>query len=200
MDTCIDMGASVSMAHGMELALQGEEHKPVVAIIGDSTFGHSGLSSLVSTVYNNGAGTVCILDNRTTAMTGRQGNPFNGVNLQDRDDNDIDIEALVRALGVRDVRVLDPNDVQATRTALKEATNDVDSLSVLIFKRPCVLLERKREEPFFIANCTGCGVCLSLGCPAIGKEEGTGLSYIDADMCIGCGQCAQYCRFNAIVR
>lgn len=200
MDTCIDMGASVSMAHGMELALAGEEHKPVVAIIGDSTFGHSGLSSLVSTVYNNGAGTVCILDNRTTAMTGRQGNPFNGVNLQDRDDNDIDIEALVRALGVRDVRVLDPNDVESTRTALKEATSDVDNLSVLIFKRPCVLLERKREEPYFIANCTGCGVCLSLGCPAIGKEEGTGLSYIDADMCIGCGQCAQYCRFNAIVR
>lgn len=200
MDTCIDMGASVSMAHGMELALAGEDHKPVVAIIGDSTFGHSGLSSLVSTVYNNGAGTVCILDNRTTAMTGRQGNPFNGVNLQDRDDNDIDIEALVRALGVRDVRVLDPNDVQSTRTALKEATSDAENLSVLIFKRPCVLLERKREEPYFIANCTGCGVCLSLGCPAIGKEEGTGLSYIDADMCIGCGQCAQYCRFNAIVR
>lgn len=84
MDTTVDMGASVSMAHGFELALAGTEHRPIVAVIGDSTFAHSGLSSLISTVYNRGAGTVCVLDNRTTAMTGRQGNPFNGVTLQNR--------------------------------------------------------------------------------------------------------------------
>lgn len=200
MDTCVDMGASVSMAHGIELALAGQEHRPVVAVIGDSTFGHSGLSSLVSTAYNNGTGTVCILDNRTTAMTGRQGNPFNGVNLQDRENHELDLEKVVRSLGIDDVRVVDPDDVAATRAAIKEATSADDRLSVIVFKRPCVLLDRRREEPFFVANCTGCGVCLTLGCPAIGKEEGTGLSYIDASLCIGCGQCAQYCRFDAIVR
>lgn len=200
MDSCVDMGASVSMAHGIELALAGEEHRPVVGIIGDSTFGHSGLSSLISTVYNNGTGTVCILDNRTTAMTGRQGNPFNGVNLQDRPACELDLEAVVRAIGVKDVRVVDPNDLPSVRTALKEATSDTDTLSVLIFKRPCVLLVRERETPYLVANCTGCGVCVSLGCPAIGKEEETGLAYIDADLCIGCGQCAQYCRFDAITR
>lgn len=200
MDACVDMGASVSMAHGMELALADEEHRPIVGIIGDSTFGHSGLSSLVSTVYNDGAGTICILDNRTTAMTGRQGNPFNGVGLQDRPARELEIDRVVRALGVEDVRVIDPNDLDAVRSALKEATMATERLSVLIFKRPCVLLSRERTEPYFVANCTGCGVCISLGCPAIGKESETGLAYIDADMCIGCGQCAQYCRFNAIVR
>lgn len=200
MDTCIDMGASVSMAHGIELALKGSEHKPVVGIIGDSTFAHSGLSSLLSTFYNNGAGTICILDNRTTAMTGRQGNPFNGVTIQDRASNELDIQRVVESLGIQDVETVDPYDVGATRAALKRATSDSDNLSVLIFKHPCILLDRTREEPYFIANCTGCGVCLGLGCPAIGKDASTGLSYIDASSCVGCGQCAQYCRFNAIVR
>lgn len=200
MDTCVDMGASVSMAHGMELALGRGSKRPIVAIIGDSTFGHSGLSSLISTVYNNGVGTICILDNRTTAMTGRQGNPFNGVNLQERANHELDLAAVVSSLGVEDVRTIDPNDMDAVRTALKEATSDRDSLSVLIFKRPCILLERKREEPYFITSCTGCGVCLTLGCPAIGKDGESGLSYIDGEVCVGCGQCSGYCRFDAIVR
>lgn len=200
MDTCIDMGASVSMSHGMELALKDKGHKPVVGIIGDSTFAHSGLSSLISTYYNDGSGTICVLDNRTTAMTGRQGNPFNGESVQDRVANELDIEKVVRAIGIDDVCTIDPYDVKATREALKRATSDEDSLSVLIFKHPCVLLDRTRQEPYFIANCTGCGVCLGLGCPAIGKDASSGLSYIDSDACIGCGQCAQYCRFDAIVR
>ena len=107
MDTTVDMGASVSMAHGFELALADTEHRPIVAVIGDSTFAHSGLSSLISTVYNRGAGTVCVLDNRTTAMTGRQGNPFNGVTLQNRPSRELNIEAVVAALGVEDVRVVE---------------------------------------------------------------------------------------------
>lgn len=200
MDTCIDMGASVSMAHGFELALSEEEHPPIVAVIGDSTFAHSGLSSLITTVYNKGCGIVCILDNRTTAMTGRQGNPFNGVALQGDHARELDLERVVRAIGVDDVRVIDPNDLNAVRTAFKEARSNVDELSVIIFKRPCVLLERVKSEPYFVAGCTGCGVCITLGCPAIGKESDTGLAYIDALSCIGCGQCAQYCRFNAITR
>ncbi len=200
MDTCVDMGASVSMAHGMELGLKGQSHKPVVGIIGDSTFAHSGLSSLISTVYNNGTGTICILDNRTTAMTGRQGNPFNGVNLQDRPQSELDLEGVVRAIGVEDVRTIDPNDQEAVRSALKSATSATDVLSVLIFKHPCVLLSRERHSAYHITDCTGCGVCISLGCPAIGKEEKYGHAYIDAEMCIGCGQCAQYCKFNCIDR
>lgn len=199
MDTTVDMGASVSMAHGFELALAGTDHAPVVAVIGDSTFAHSGLSSLISTVYNRGAGTVCVLDNRTTAMTGRQGNPFNGVTLQNRASRELNIEAVVAACGVEDVRTVDPNDVAAVRSALREATA-VDDISVIVFRSPCVLLERRRAKPYEVnASCTACGVCTGIGCPAIARDE-TGAALIDANQCIGCGQCAQYCRFNAIVQ
>lgn len=198
MDTTVDMGASVSMAHGFELALAGVEHRPVVAVIGDSTFAHSGLSSLISTVYNRGAGTVCVLDNRTTAMTGRQGNPFNGVTLQNRPSRELNIEAVVAALGVEDVRTVDPNDAAAVRTALKEAVS-TDDISVIVFRSPCVLLERKVARPLWVnASCTACGSCATLGCPAIARDE-QGIALIDAALCIGCGQCVQYCRFNAIV-
>lgn len=198
MDTTVDMGASVSMAHGFELALAGVEHRPVVAVIGDSTFAHSGLSSLISTVYNRGAGTVCVLDNRTTAMTGRQGNPFNGVTLQNRPSRELNIEAVVAALGVEDVRTVDPNDAAAVRTALKEAAS-TDDISVIVFRSPCVLLERKVARPLWVnASCTACGSCATLGCPAIARDE-QGIALIDAALCIGCGQCVQYCRFNAIV-
>ncbi len=198
MDTTVDMGASVSMAHGFELALAGVDHRPVVAVIGDSTFAHSGLSSLISTVYNRGAGTVCVLDNRTTAMTGRQGNPFNGVTLQNRPSRELNIEAVVAALGVEDVRTVDPNDAAAVRTALKEAVS-TDDISVIVFRSPCVLLERKAARPLWVnASCTACGSCATLGCPAIARDE-QGIALIDAALCIGCGQCVQYCRFNAIV-
>lgn len=200
MDTCVDMGASVSMAHGMELAMAGIDHKPVVAVIGDSTFGHSGLSSLVSTVYNRGAGTVCILDNRTTAMTGHQGNPFNGITLQHRPSRELDLEAVVKALGVEDVRVLDPNCVSTVRENLKDATSS-DELSVLIFKSPCILLDRTKK-PVYVVNekCTACGVCSTLGCSAISRDPNYGYARIDANMCVGCGQCSQYCRLDAIVK
>ena len=200
MDTCVDMGASVSMAHGFELALEGTEHRPVVAVIGDSTFAHSGLSSLISTVYNRGSGTVCVLDNRTTAMTGRQGNPFNGETLQKRPSRELDLEGVVRSLGVEDVRTIDPHDALAVRRALKDATSS-DELSVLVFRSPCVLLERTRKPAFEVTgDCTACGVCPTLGCPAIAKDAETGRADIDPDLCIGCGQCAQYCAFGAIVQ
>ena len=201
MDTCVDMGASVSMAHGFELAFAGREHRPVVAVIGDSTFAHSGLSSLISTVYNKGAGTVCILDNRTTAMTGRQGNPFNGETLQHRPSRELDMEGVLKALGIEDVRAVDPHDARAVRRALKEATSATDTLSVIVFRAPCVLLERHREPVFEVSSqCTACGACITLGCPAISKDESTGQALIDRDMCIGCGQCAQYCARGFIVQ
>ncbi len=201
MDTCVDMGASVSMSHGFELALANQDHKPIVAIIGDSTFAHSGLSSLVSTAYNRGNGTICILDNRTTAMTGRQGNPFNGVTLQDRPSRELDLESIIKALGIEDVAVVDPYNAQAVRQALSDATQAGDRLSVLIFRRPCVLLERIQNTPFEVSDsCTGCGICATLGCPAIMKDPDTGCAHIDRIQCVGCGQCAQYCNFDAILR
>ena len=198
MDTCLDMGASVSMAHGFELALKGTEHSPVCAVIGDSTFGHSGLSSLISTVYNRGAGTICVLDNRTTAMTGRQGNPFNGQTLQNRPSRELDLEGVVRALGVEDVRTIDPNNMKEVRKAIKEATQS-NELSVLVFRSPCVLLDRIRKPSYVVTGaCTGCGVCSTLGCPAISKDRESGIASIDPGQCIGCGQSAQYCGFKAI--
>lgn len=200
MDTCIDMGASVSMAHGFEVALAGTKHRPIVGVIGDSTFAHSGLSSLMSTVYNCGGGTICILDNRTTAMTGRQGNPFNGETLQQRPSREVDLEGILRALGVEDVRTIDPHDAKAVRQALKGATSS-DDLSVLVFRAPCVLLDRGRKPTYIVTDgCRACGVCPTLGCPAISKDPETEMATIDAGLCVGCGQCAQYCAFKAIVQ
>ena len=200
MDTCVDMGASVSMAHGFELVLAEQEHRPIVAVIGDSTFGHSGLSSLISTVYNKGCGTVCILDNRTTAMTGRQGNPFNGETLQKRPSRELDLYGILKALGIENVSTVDPHDAAAVRAALAQATKEqANELSVIIFKAPCVLLHRIAKPPYFVnANCRACGMCVTLGCPAISKDPEAGIASIDPAMCIGCGQCHQYCKFDAI--
>lgn len=200
MDTTIDMGASVSMSHGFELAWAGTDHRPVVGVIGDSTFAHSGLSALISTVYNQGGGTICVLDNRTTAMTGRQGNPFNGETLQKRPSRELDLEGVVRALGVEDVRTIDPNDMKAVRRALKEAVAN-ETLSVLVFRSPCVLIDRHRDPVYVVTDgCTACGVCSTLGCPAISKDSTNDHALIDAAQCIGCGQCAQYCAYKAIVQ
>lgn len=198
MDTTLDMGASVSMAHGFELALAGSDHRPVVGVIGDSTFAHSGLSSLINTVYNRGAGTICILDNRTTAMTGQQGNPFNGVTLQGRESTELDLPGILRAIGVAHVNEVDPFDAKAVRKTLKEAVAR-EELDVIVFRGPCVLLDKTKRAPYLVnEKCSACGVCVSLGCPAIYSNEETGLTSIDAEMCNGCGQCEQYCAFGAI--
>lgn len=198
MDTTLDMGASVSMAHGFELALEGD-HRPVVAVIGDSTFAHSGLTSLMNTIYNKGAGTVCILDNRTTAMTGQQGNPFNGVTLQHRPSRELNLPAILEALGVDHVQCVDAFDMKAVRSALKEATQR-DELDVIVFQGSCVLLDKGPKSSYVVTpDCTACGICKTLGCPAIASDPETGISSIDPDLCIGCDQCRQYCNFGAIV-
>lgn len=198
MNSTVDMGASISMAHGMELAMAGTKHRPVFAVIGDSTFGHSGLSSLISTVYNCGSGNICILDNRTTAMTGRQGNPFNGETLQGRPSRELDLEGILHALGIEDIQTIDPNDMKAVRSGIKSAI-DNPGLSVRIFRSPCVLIDRIRKAPFVVNDqCRACGICLTLGCPAISLDKETGHSVIDGGACIGCGQCAQYCPYGAI--
>ncbi|MCL1898469.1 MAG: thiamine pyrophosphate-dependent enzyme [Micrococcales bacterium] len=199
MDTCVDMGASVSMAHGFELALAGaQQGRPVVAVIGDSTFTHSGVASLMNTVYNRGTGTVLILDNRTTAMTGRQGNPVNGQLLQGSQTAELDLEALVKALGVADCQTVDPHDMRAVRRSIKAAIRN-PALSVLIFRAPCVLVKRQPEAPVQVTDsCNDCGVCLMLGCPAISRDAVTRLPHIDQALCVGCGQCEQYCAPDAI--
>lgn len=207
----IDMGASLSMAHGLELAGVSERNgRPVVGVIGDSTFAHSGITSLLGTVYNGGTGTLCILDNRTTAMTGCQGNPCNGVTLMDsaqRKVNPLDvpvgkqlnIENLCRALGVEDVRVVNSQDLKEVRRNLKETTKAIDTLSVIVFKSPCRLIDRSKKPAPVIKDCTGCGVCVQLGCPALGKDT-EGHAVIDAASCIGCDQCLQSCAFGCITR
>ena len=209
-DSVIDMGASLSMAHGMELAGASERAgRPVVGVIGDSTFAHSGITSLLGTIYNGGTGTLCILDNRTTAMTGTQGNPVNGVTLTQQSqrvsplDNPagkpLDLVALVRAMGVEDVVEVNAQDAKAIRAALKAATKATDRLSIIIFKAPCRLLDRTRKPAPVIKDCRRCGTCVRIGCPALGRDE-TGYAVIDQTQCIGCDQCVQSCPFDCITR
>ena len=209
-DSVIDMGASLSMAHGMELAGASERSgRPVVGVIGDSTFAHSGITSLLGTIYNGGTGTLCILDNRTTAMTGTQGNPVNGVTLTQQSqrisplDNPagkpLDLVALVRAMGVEDVVEVDAQDAKAIRAALKAATKATDRLSIIIFKSPCRLIDRTRRTAPVIRDCRACGTCVRIGCPALGRDE-NGCAVIDQTQCIGCDQCVQSCPFDCITR
>ncbi len=197
MHSCVCMGASVGMAHGLSLA--GRTRRPVVAVIGDSTFAHSGITGLAHMTYNDGSGTVIILDNRTTAMTGHQGNPISGVRLDGTETHVIDLERLARSLGVSSVRTTDAFDLDATRATIEAAIAE-EGVSVVITRGPCALLTRTHEEPYAIDEdlCTRCGVCLRLGCPAISRTA-DGRPLIDAALCVGCTQCVQVCRFQAIV-
>lgn len=216
MDACVCMGASIGMAHGMAKALGKEGLGKAVAVIGDSTFIHSGLTSLINTVYNQSYSTVVILDNRITAMTGQQPNPASGSTIMGEPANAIDFPELCRAIGVKHVRTVNPHDIEATYAVLKEEI-ERDEPSVVISRFPCVLTpgEKKRPKISFtskIDNCTGCGMCLRLGCPAISwvaltpaeavamgkKEKQRGYAIIDGTMCIGCGQCLTLCKFDAI--
>jgi indolepyruvate ferredoxin oxidoreductase alpha subunit len=199
MDTCVDMGASIGMAHGASLVGSITE-RPVVAVIGDSTFAHSGITGLMNTVYNGGTGTVLILDNRITAMTGHQGNPINGITLQKRPSREVDLERLVRALGVPRVRVENPHDLTTVKNAIAEETAS-DELSVIIFRAPCALLVKDKGDPYGVddESCTKCGACIKLGCPAIGKDQLTSRAFIDVSLCVGCAQCVQVCKYDAII-
>lgn len=215
METCICMGASISMAHGTAKAMEKdikEDKRPVFAVIGDSTFFHTGINSLTNVVYNNSNVKVIILDNRITAMTGAQQNPGTGKTLQEEQTTAIDMEKLVTALGVKRVRVIDPYNLEETLKAMKEETS-FNGPSVLITKRPCVQIMRGTPEKIFEVNgesCIGCGMCIKLGCPAIslgdeivgqkGSSQKTlKQSVIDPTLCTGCSLCEQVCRPKAIV-
>jgi len=193
------MGASISLANGQSVVMG----KKVIATIGDSTFFHNGIQPLVDAVYKNLNVLVMILDNRTTAMTGHQPHPGTGGSETGRKFNEIDIEALVKALGVKYVKTVDPYDLKATREAIKEAMK-IEGPAVIIAKQECVIPVIRRGEigeiPLVIEErCTGCKACILLtGCPALVYEPETNKVRIDNLLCTGCGVCNQLCPFDAI--
>ena len=197
-DTTICMGASISSLHGMEKAKGKEYIKNWVAVIGDSTFLHTGVNSLMNMMYNKATGTVIILDNSTTGMTGHQDHAATGKTLQGDPTYAIDIPALCRAIGVKNVVEVNARDIQAVEKAVKEEIAK-DEVSVIITKTPCVLLD-KSKKPLYQTHtdkCKMCGMCMKPGCPAMTKNA-DGTVSIDDTMCTGCGLCASLCKFDAI--
>jgi indolepyruvate ferredoxin oxidoreductase alpha subunit len=198
MDTCVCMGASIGLAHGLELATC-EGDRPVVAVIGDSTFAHSGLTGLANAVYNGGDSTIVVLDNRTTAMTGHQDNPVTGRTLMGDETAELDVGGVGAALGAASVRTIDPHDLSGAEEVLREEVAR-PGVSLVVAKAPCALLLKDEHSPVGVDDeaCTACGVCIRLGCPAISTAE-DGKAFIDVALCVGCGQCEQVCKFDAIV-
>lgn len=197
-DSVVCMGASIGMALGLEKARGRDFAKKTVAVIGDSTFVHSGITGLVDMVYNQGHSTVIIVDNSTTGMTGHQPNPTTGFNIRGEIAPQLDVVKLCEAIGVPSVRVVDPFDMkELEQTIMEESEKDVPS--VIIARRPCALLVKKKTAPCAINTdkCRKCGMCMKIGCPAILKAENGQVS-IDASLCNGCGLCKEMCHFGAI--
>ena len=197
-DSVICMGASISSLHGMEKAKGKDYIKNWVAAIGDSTFLHTGVNSLMNMVYNKSTGTVMILDNSTTGMTGHQDHAATGKTLMGEPTNAIDIPNLCRAIGVKNVVEVNAFDIKTLEKVIKEEVAK-DEVSVIITKTPCVLLD-KSKNPVYIAHsdkCKKCGMCMKPGCPAMTKKA-DGTIYIDDTMCTGCGLCETLCKFDAI--
>ncbi len=199
LDSTLCMGASISGLHGFNCARGEEAERKSVAVIGDSTFMHSGMTGLVNVAYNATNSTVIILDNSITGMTGHQQNPTTGYNIKGDVAAKVDLEKLCNALGINRVRVVDPYDLKACETALKEELA-AEEPSVIISRRPCVLLKYVKHEPSLNVDadkCKSCKRCMGLGCPAISLKDGK--AKIDNTLCVGCGVCKQLCAFDAIV-
>lgn len=216
--SCICMGASIGMAHGMSKALGEKGKGKIVGVIGDSTFLHSGITPLLDMAYNRSNAVIVICDNRTTAMTGMQEHPATGFTLQGEKTMGVDLPTLIRALGIESVRIVDPYDLREVRAVIQEEL-DREGPSVVISRRPCVLFKREKRKPskaYFIdpEKCTGCRLCLGLGCPPIswksrkdlptGQEAGKskkqqGIASIDRNLCNGCGLCRTLCKAGAIM-
>ncbi len=196
MDATICMGASISGLHGF--LKSGGDSKNTVAVIGDSTFMHSGMTGLVNVAYNESNATVIILDNSITGMTGHQQNPTTGYNLKGNPATKIDLETLCHATGIRRVRVVDPYNLKECDEAVREELA-ADEPSVIISRRPCALLKTvKHGKPLFVDQdqCKECGMCMKIGCPAISMIGGK--AKIDNTLCTGCGVCRQLCKFDAL--
>lgn len=197
-DSVVCMGASVSGIHGFNKAHNGATEKNTVAVIGDSTFMHSGMTGLVNIAYNDSHSTVIILDNSITGMTGHQQNPTTGFNLKGDPAAKVDLEALCRALGINRVRVVDPYDLAQCESTIKEELA-ADEASVIISRRPCALLKYvKHKPPLHVDSdkCKSCKMCMQIGCPAISFTDGK--ARIDNTLCTGCGVCRQLCKFGAL--
>ena len=203
--TTVCMGAGISQAVGIEAVLP-EEHGKVVAVIGDSTFLHSGMGGVLNMAFNEIPATVLLLDNYTTAMTGRQDHPGSGFDATGNRTRQVDWETLLKGLGVEHVRLVDAYDLEEIRTVLEEEIHR-DSPSVIVVQGACMLLKNKpvkRQAPYRINDnlCTDCGMCLRIGCPAISRKDGSSEEkpIIDETQCTGCDLCSQVCQFEAIGR
>ena len=195
-DICVCMGASVGMAHGFDKADSPLKRK-TVAVIGDSTFIHSGITNIINAVYNKGTSTTIILDNSITGMTGHQDNPSTGKRITGEATAKLDLEKLCEAIGVQSVRVVDAYDLEAVEKVVKEETAR-EAVSVIITRRPCALLTKSYPPAYSIDpdKCVKCRACLRIGCPAI--EFIGGKVRINKELCVGCGVCKGLCRFGAI--
>ena len=198
MDLNVCMGASCSGLHGFNLAMKEEGEKKSVGVIGDSTFIHSGITGITDISYNMTNSTVIILDNSITGMTGHQQNPTTGKNLRGEPAGKVDLEALCRALGYHRVTVIDPYDLAETERVIKEELS-VSEPSIIISRRPCVMIKGTVHKPAIKANkdkCVGCKQCMSIGCPAISVTNGK--VNIDTTLCVGCNVCTQMCKLGAL--
>ena len=197
MDMTLCMGGSISGIHGFNKARGAESEGKTVAVIGDSTFMHSGMTGLANIAYNQSNSTVIILDNSITGMTGHQQNPTTGYNIKGDPAGKIDLESLCRAMGFNRVRVVDPYDLKACDQAVKEELA-ADEPSVIISRRPCALLKYVKHNPPLVVNkdkCIGCKSCMKIGCPAVSIKEGK--AHVDNTLCVGCGVCEQLCPVGA---
>jgi indolepyruvate ferredoxin oxidoreductase alpha subunit len=198
MDVTLCMGASFSGLHGWNKAGGAENEKKSVAVIGDSTFMHSGMTGLATIAYNQSNSTVIVLDNSITGMTGHQQNPTTGKNLYGDPAGRVDLEALARAMGINRVRVVDPYNIAECETAVKEEL-EVAEPSLIISRRPCALLKEVKHNPPLVVDqdkCKSCKMCMKIGCPAISMKGGK--AKIDNTLCVGCGVCSQMCKFGAL--
>ncbi len=192
------MGASISATHGFNKALGSESENKTVAVIGDSTFMHSGMTGLANIAYNQSNSTVIILDNSITGMTGHQQNPTTGYNIKGDPAGKIDLEKLCRAMGIEHVRVIDPYNLQECEDVIKEELA-INAPSVIISRRPCALLKYvKHNAPLKVDEnkCVGCKSCMKIGCPSLSMKNKK--AHVDKTSCVGCGVCKQLCKFNAL--
>ncbi|MBQ2661633.1 MAG: indolepyruvate ferredoxin oxidoreductase subunit alpha [Clostridia bacterium] len=197
MDSTICMGASISGIHGFNKALGKTSEEGTVAVIGDSTFMHSGMTGLVNIAYNASNSTVIILDNSITGMTGHQQNPTTGYTIKGDPASKVDLEALCKALGINSVRVVDPYNLKETEEAIREELKKKEP-SVIISRRPCVLLKYVKPKAPLKVNtdkCKSCKACMKFTCPAISMVDGK--AHVDATLCVGCGVCRELCKFDA---